>query len=119
MPSFDKFELPLQNLMIATFGGGIAIWLASLLLPKTPMYRAVISQSASGMQTEAMMEAQQKSRRGQIGTATSALRPGGKAQFGEEILDVISQGEMMPKGTRVRIIASSGSESIVEVVKES
>jgi membrane-bound serine protease (ClpP class) len=83
------------------------------------MYRAVISQSASGMQTEATMEAQKKSRHGQIGVATSALRPGGKAQFGEEILDVISQGEMLPKGTRVRIIGSSGTESIVEAMKES
>ncbi len=119
MPNFDKFELPLQNLGIATLGGGLAIWIASLILPKTPMYRAMVSQSASGMQTEASLEAQQTSRKGQIGVTISALRPGGKAQFGEEIIDVISQGEMLPRGTRVRVIGSSGSESIVEAVKES
>ena len=119
MPNFDKFELPLQNLGIATLGGGLAIWIASLILPKTPMYRAMVSQSASGMQTEASIEAQQTSRKGQIGVTISALRPGGKAQFGEEIIDVISQGEMLPRGTRVRVIGSSGSESIVEAVKES
>ena len=118
MPTFDKFDLPLQNLIIATFGGGLAIWLASLILPKTSLYRAVISQSSSGMQTEARMEAQKKSRHGQIGVTTSVLRPGGKAQFGEEILDVVSQGDMLPKGTRVRIVGSSGSESIVEAMKE-
>lgn len=118
MPTFDKFDLPLQNLFIATFGGGLAIWLASLILPKTSLYRAVISQSASGMQTEARMEAQKKSRHGQIGVTTSVLRPGGKAQFGEEILDVVSQGDMLPKGTSVRIVGSSGSESIVEAMKE-
>lgn len=119
MPNFDKLELPLQNLGIATLGGGLAIWIASLILPKTPMYRAMVSQSASGMQTEASIEAQQTSRKGQIGVTISALRPGGKAQFGEEIIDVISQGEMLPRGTRVRVIGSSGSESIVEAVKES
>lgn len=119
MPNFDKLELPLQNLGIATLGGGLAIWIASLILPKTPMYRAMVSQSASGMQTEASLEAQQTSRKGQIGVTISALRPGGKAQFGEEIIDVISQGEMLPRGTRVRVIGSSGSESIVEAVKES
>lgn len=119
MPSFDKFELPLQNLGIATLGGGLAIWIASLILPKTPMYRAVVSQSASGMRTEASLEAQQASRKGQIGVAISALRPGGKAQLGEEIIDVISQGEMLPKGTRVRVIGSSGAEAIVEAVRES
>jgi membrane-bound serine protease (ClpP class) len=118
MPSFDKFELPLQNLGIATLGGGLAIWLASLLLPKTPMYRAMVSQSASGMQTEALLETKQKSLQGQIGVTTSALRPGGKAQFGEQIIDVISQGEMLPKGTQVRVIGSSGAEAIVTAVKE-
>lgn len=118
LPSFDKFQLPLQNLGIATLGGGLAIWLASLLLPKTPMYRAMVSQSASGMQTEALLDAKQKSLLGQIGVTTSALRPGGKAQFGEQIIDVISQGEMLPKGTRVQVTGSSGAEAIVTAVKE-
>jgi membrane-bound serine protease (ClpP class) len=119
MPSLDKFQLPLRQLLIATIGGGLGIWLASLLLPKTSMYRVVVSQSASGMQTEAALEKQSKSRLGQTGVTVSALRPGGKAQFGEEIVDVISQGEMVPKGTPVRIIGSSGAEALVEVVKQS
>ena len=118
MPSLDKFELPLKNLGIATLGGGLAIWIASLLLPKTPMYRAMVSQSATGMKTEALLEAKQKSLQGQIGVTTSALRPGGKAQFGDAIIDVISQGDMLPKGTRVQVIGSSGAEAIVAAVKE-
>jgi membrane-bound serine protease (ClpP class) len=118
MPSIDKFQLPLRQLLIATVGGGLGIWLASLLLPKTSMYRAVVSQSASGMKTEATLEKQAKSRQGRTGVTLSTLRPGGKAQFGEEILDVISQGDMVPKGTPVRIIGSSGAEALVEVVKE-
>ena len=118
MPSLDKFNLPLNNLLIATIGGGVTIWLLSFLLPKTSFYRALVSQSASGMQTEAVFEGQRKARLGQIGVTTSPLRPGGKAQFGEELLDVISQGEMLPKGTRVRIVGSSGGEAIVEAIKE-
>jgi len=119
LPSLDKFELPLRHLLFATLGGGFGIWLASRLLPKTSMYRAVISQSASGVKTEAAFEQRQRSRQGQEGVTISALRPGGKAQFGDEILDVISQGEMVPKGTRVRVIGSSGSEALVEVIQGS
>ena len=118
MPTFDKFQLPLRQLLIATAGGGLGIWLASLILPKTSFYRAVVSQSASGVKTEAVFAQQNKSRLGRTGVSLSALRPGGKAQFGEEILDVISQSEMVPKGTPVRIIGSSGAEALVEVVKE-
>jgi membrane-bound serine protease (ClpP class) len=104
-------------LLLATLGGGLGIWLASVILPKTSLYRAVVSQSASGVKTEATLEQQKKSRQGQLGVTLSALRPGGKAQFDDDILDVISQGEMVPKGTPVRIIGASGAEALVEVVK--
>lgn len=116
-PSLDKFELPLRHLLVATLGGAFGIWLASRFLPKTPLYRAVISQSASGVKTEAALEEQRKSRKGQMGVTVSALRPGGKAQFGDDVLDVISQGEMVPKGTPVRIIGYSGAEALIEVVQ--
>ncbi len=117
MPSLDQFELPFRHLLIATIGGGVGIWLASRILPKTSLYRAVVSHSASGVKTEAAFEEQRKARTGQTGVTVSALRPGGKAQFGDNILDVISQGEMVPKGTPVRIIGHSGAEALVEVVQ--
>jgi membrane-bound serine protease (ClpP class) len=119
MPSLDKFQLPLRQLLIATVGGGLGIWLASLILPKTPIYRVVVSHSASGVKTEAALEKQAKSRQGRMGVTLSTLRPGGKAQFGEEILDVISQGDMVPKGTPVRIIGNTGTEALVEVIDQS
>ena len=107
----------IQRVALLPAVGGLGIWLASLILPKTSFYRAVVSHSASGMKTEAALEQQRKSRRGQLGVTVSALRPGGKAQFGDEILDVISQGEMVPKGIQVRIIGDSGAEALVEVAK--
>lgn len=119
LPSLDKFQLPMRNLLIALVGGLAGVWVASRLLPKTPIYRVVVSTSASGVRTEAALEEQKKARQGQIGVTISPLRPGGKAQFGEAILDVISQGEMVPRGTQVRIIGYSGAEALVEVAKES
>ena len=44
------------------------------------------------------------------------LRPGGKAQFGDQIIDVISQGEMLEKGQQVKIIGNSTHAAIVERV---
>jgi membrane-bound serine protease (ClpP class) len=51
-----------------------------------------------------------------VGVAISPLRPGGKAQFGNDILDVISQGELIDKGSRVKIIGHSGTAAVVEGV---
>jgi membrane-bound serine protease (ClpP class) len=117
LPSIEKFELPLQQILIAMVGGALGIWAASRILPRTPIYRAVVSNSASGVKSEQVQAEQRQARQGQIGVAVSVLRPGGKAQFGDDILDVISQGEVVSKGTSVKIIGYSGTEAVVEVFK--
>ncbi len=40
-----------------------------------------------------------------------------RIQFGEDLLDVITQGELIAKGQPVRIIGCSGTEVIVEPVE--
>jgi membrane-bound serine protease (ClpP class) len=116
IPTLPQVEIPIQKILMAMAGGAVAIVVLSRFLPQTSFYRKLISQSASGMKTEAAVEKQKASRQGEIGVTLSPLRPGGKAQFGERILDVISQGDMVDKGTRVRIVGSSGAEAVVEVV---
>ena len=115
VPTLPQLKLPLQDLLIALVGSLIAVFLLSRVLPKTPVYRLLVSHSASGVGSVAQQEQKQASRLGQVGTAISSLRPGGKAQFGDEIIDVISQGDMIAKGQKVRIIGHSGTEAIVEL----
>jgi membrane-bound ClpP family serine protease len=76
----------------------------------------VVSTAVSGARTDAEQAQTKSSLLGAEGVTTSVLRPGGKAQFGERLLDVISQGDMVPRGARVRIIGYSGGEAIVEIV---
>ena len=116
LPTFKMLELPLRDLFIAFLGGVGAVLVLSRWLPKTSLYGKLVSQTASGVTTEARLKQEQMSRLGQVGVAISALRPGGKAQFGDEILDVISQGELIDKGQRVKVIGHSGTEAVVEGV---
>src|SRR3989442_5411122 len=109
-------EVPLRDLCIGLLGGAMAVGILSRWLPKASFYGRLVSQSASGVTTVVKLEQRQTSRLGQVGVAISALRPGGKAQFGNEILDVISQGELIDKGKRVKIIGHSGTEAVVEGV---
>ena len=103
-----------SNLTIALFGSLAAAWVLSRVLPKTPVYQSLVSHSASGEASVAVQEQEQSKQIGELGVATSVLRPGGKARFGDQIIDVISQGEMISKGSRVRVIGHSGKEAIVE-----
>ena len=116
IPTMPQLKVPLQEVGISLVASAIIAILIMRFLPKTPLYGALVSQSASGVQSDLLQTQKRILREGQIGVAISALRPGGKAQFGDEILDVISQGDMVAKGQQVKIIGHSGTEAIVEVV---
>lgn len=55
---------------------------------------------------------------GDIGVVTGDLRPGGQARFGQEIVDVQSQGEYVDAGRRVQVIRHEGPKVVVRPVPD-
>ncbi len=53
---------------------------------------------------------------GQQGVTQGPLRPGGRVQFGEQFVDVVSDGEFVDSGTTVKIIAKHGHRIVVRAV---
>ncbi|MHB1308248.1 MAG: NfeD family protein [Limisphaerales bacterium] len=117
IPTLPQLQIPLRDLGIAAVGAVVVLAVLARFLPKTPIYGSLVAHSASGVESVQRVEREQTARMGREGVALSVLRPGGKAQFGDEVLDVMSQGEMIDAGTRVRIVGNSSSEAIVEPVK--
>jgi membrane-bound serine protease (ClpP class) len=52
-------------------------------------------------------------RAGGTGTAVTLLRPSGKAKIDGEVYDVVTQGDFIPKGSRIRVLKISGTRIIV------
>ena len=52
----------------------------------------------------------------ELGTTQTQLTPSGKARFGDVIVDVISDGDLIRKGESVRVIEVFGSRVVVEAV---
>ena len=52
---------------------------------------------------------------GATGTTLTPLTPGGKARFGDEVVDVMSDGQWISPGTSVVVVAVRGSR--VEVAE--
>jgi membrane-bound ClpP family serine protease len=50
---------------------------------------------------------------GQDGTTTTKLTPAGKARFAEELIDVVSQGELLPANTTVQVVEVHGNRVVV------
>jgi membrane-bound serine protease (ClpP class) len=114
IPTLPQLQFPLQTLGIAAIGSAVAVLILARFLPETPIFRRLVSNTASGEASTVAAETARSSRVGQIGVAISQLRPGGKGQFGDDIIDVMTQGELLAKGTRVRIIRHSSTEAVVE-----
>lgn len=107
----------------ATVGSILMAWVFyQFVFPRMSQRYSVaggmMSAAASGVGAEIEMRATQQSRMGQVGETISPLRPGGKARFGEDIINVISDGELIGVGAKVKVIGSSGMDAIVEAVEE-
>jgi membrane-bound ClpP family serine protease len=53
---------------------------------------------------------------GAIGIAETPLRPAGKARFGDDYIDVVSQGDYITPGSRVQVIEIEGNRIVVKQV---
>jgi membrane-bound serine protease (ClpP class) len=53
---------------------------------------------------------------GQNGTALTDLRPAGTARIGDERVDVITEGEYVPQGSKVLVVRSEGYRHVVRAV---
>lgn len=56
---------------------------------------------------------------GKRGVTATQLTPSGKARFGDNIVNVISDGLLVPHGTPVRVVAVRGNHILVEPLEES
>ncbi|MCW5757413.1 MAG: hypothetical protein KIT54_09275 [Phycisphaeraceae bacterium] len=53
---------------------------------------------------------------GAIGRAVGTLRPAGRARFGDDLFDVVSEGPIIDDGARVRVVKVSAFSVVVEPV---
>jgi len=53
---------------------------------------------------------------GQVGTATSMLRPAGTAKFGDRYIDVVTEGDFIPPGTAIQVVEVEGTRIVVKRV---
>ena len=118
--SLDLLFRPLVNLGIAVALFVFAVSLLARFLPELPFFNRLIlaQQSPSGpsmeMRTPAIFEPSVKV--GEEGVAQTILRPAGKAEFGAALVDVVTDGEFLDRGAKVRVTLVEGDRVVVEGV---
>ena len=54
---------------------------------------------------------------GQEGVALTTLRPSGTARFGERRVDVVADGEIVEKDTRIKVVGVRGNQVVVRAMR--
>jgi membrane-bound ClpP family serine protease len=117
---YQLAQLERSLVMVATaVGGSIA---AGLLvrrwLPKAPVLQHVFLCPPEGEEAEVISRREMlvdlENLAGTAGTSTTSLTPGGKARFGNHLVDVITSGEFIPRNTPVVVTEVHGNRVVVQ-----
>lgn len=107
-------EKPALHLAFGIFGSLIALWVMMRYLPDVPFMRKMML--AGGPSGGACIDEAPAAgpRDGMTGTATTDLRPSGKAEIDGEVIDVVAESDFILKGQSVRIIKEDGMGVVVK-----
>ncbi|MEO1618558.1 MAG: NfeD family protein [Planctomycetota bacterium] len=123
----QTFVLPQNSYQLTVITRGIWIALISLVglfggflvmrkfFPHMPLFKHLIMETPDVLAiNEAEKLADFAALLNQTGVATTPLRPSGKARFGDDVIQVVSDGSMINKGAQVTVIEVQGAKVVVE-----
>lgn len=107
------------HLSMVVVCSGVGIYLLSKILPKVPFYgKLVLQTTLNADEGWVSSDADNQKFEGQTGTALTVLRPAGTAEIGNDRLDVVTEGDMIPKDSPIRVIRVEGNRIVVEKATE-
>lgn len=118
-PTGPMLRVPVMNLLFAMIASAIAMVILARFLPRTSLYRrfilsADIPSGPSLASAPRQFPAALGVSLGATGIALTTLRPSGKARFGDQIVDVLTEGDFIPAQTSVAIISTDGMRVVVK-----
>ena len=102
--------------VLGTITGLVAM---RFMLPHVPIFNGLIMEPANDSQiTEAEKLADYSNLLGLVGVTTTPLRPAGKINIDEQLVQVVSDGAVIPSGHSVRVIEVNGTRVVVEAIED-
>ncbi|MGD2174253.1 MAG: NfeD family protein [Candidatus Brocadiaceae bacterium] len=119
---FRAFQLNLLRVTGALAASVVGIALLIRYLPSLPLLSRVVHRgnlasayASEGLERRTPHLAEMV---GDVGVAATALRPAGRAEFGDKLLDVVTEGDFVEKGERVQIQQIHGNRIVVAPYRE-
>ena len=115
----------LRDSLLVVGGAGVGVVVAMVVmrryLHQMPIFQRVMLAPSEGMELEERVRRESIVDRSQLlgkrGNATTRLTPAGKARFGDELVDVVTEGELIPAGAPVHVLEVHGNRVVVASVE--
>jgi membrane-bound serine protease (ClpP class) len=121
--AYQMQQLPgsLFSVTAAIVGGLAGMIVLQRYLPHTPYFKRLIlhppALEEAGETTDATRITSYEFLLGKRGVALTPLVPAGKARFGDVLVDVISEGPLVPTGTEITVTEAVGHRIKVRVIE--
>jgi len=121
LPRNDYQVAQLRDSLLMIVGAGVAFFAAAAVarrvLPTTPLFDQVVLTPPSGEELDRISEReamiQHNDLLGKRGVAATRLSPAGKVRIGEQLVDVITDGDLIDVGRDVVVIEARGNRVVV------
>ena len=115
LPTWPQLQIPLLKVFGGVIGSVVAAMALARYLPKSTLFKkmelAAATNTAEGYSSS---RGEAKSLLGTKGVAETNLRPSGKGRFGDELVDVVTEGDLIQKGASITITEVQGSRVVVK-----
>ncbi len=112
-PSLDHFGTAIWTLAVSLLLSILLIISLARYLPQSPRFSRLILKDWSAGEGEYIEASTEERLLGKEGETITTLRPSGTVRIGGNQLNVISRGEYIPKGERVRVTEVAGNKIVV------
>jgi len=116
LPTWPQLEVPLLKVFGALAGSVVAAMALGRYLPQSTLFKkmelATATSTADGY-SASLGEA--KALLGASGVAETNLRPSGKGRFGDKLVDVVTEGDLIERGKPITIVDVQGSRVVVKL----
>jgi membrane-bound serine protease (ClpP class) len=121
LPTGQMLRIPLLNMFLTFVAAAILIVILARFLPQTSIYRRFILSTTNppGPSLEGVPRSFAMSlplAPGMRGRSLTILRPSGKAEFENHVVDVVTEGEFVAPETPVTIVSTDGMRVVVKGV---
>ena len=117
MVDFDMISIAIIQLASAFVLGIAVIALLLKVLPKTSIWKNLILDKNIDSQSGYTSYENYENLVGKEGKALTVLRPSGTALIDGKRLDVVTSGDFLNKGTKIKVVEVEGSKIVVEKIK--